>query len=101
MPGYRVFRQSLSQETAGIGVSDVTLAGDIVLGRNTEQCVDIAWHHGVIGLIRRSLSAYELRKIDSFITGGDAKRLLPLLGEEWCYANDLVLQGLAVMAAQE
>ena len=101
MPGYRLFHQSLSQETTGIDVSDDTFTSNIMLGNNTQQCVDVAWHQGIVGLMQRTLSESKLNNIRCFLTGGDAQRLLPLLGKEWCYANDLVLQGLAVIASQD
>jgi len=100
MPGYRLFQQALSQQTAGIGIRGDTAATPVLLGHNTCECVDIAWHQGIIGLVQRSLVESGQVNVKCFITGGDAKRIQPLLGDEWCYANDLVLQGLAMMTSQ-
>jgi len=101
MPGYRLFHQTLSQETAGINANNIASTSKLTLGNNTGQCIDVAWHQGILALTQRTLSETKLLNFNCYITGGDAERLLPLLGKEWCYANDLVLQGLAVMASQD
>jgi type III pantothenate kinase len=100
-PGYALFQSSLSQKTAAIGLSDEPATTNASLGNSTQECVDVAWHQGMVGLVQRTLQVAGLAPINCFVTGGDASRLLPLLGDEWCYANDLVLQGLAVMASQD
>lgn len=101
MPGYRLFQQALSQETAGINANNTASTSNLTLGNNTEECIDVAWHQSILALTQRTLSETKLQNINCYITGGDAERLVPLLGKEWCYANDLVLQGLAVMASQD
>lgn len=98
-PGYRLFRQSLSQDTASIGDVDGAQNNVSELGRDTQQCVNFAWHQGIVALTQRSLPA-DSQGLDFYITGGDANRLLPLLGDEWCYADNLVLRGLALMASE-
>lgn len=101
MPGYHLFCHTLAQETAAINASDEVISDISSLGRNTQQCVNFAWHHGILGLLERSLPLATSSDLSCFVTGGDATRLLPLLEDKWCYANDLVLQGLAIIASSK
>jgi len=100
-PGYRLNQQVLSGQTAAIHFSDRHEPTKGLLGRATHDCIDVAWHQGIVSLVRQTLQASGLVEVKCFLTGGDAKRVQALLGEEWCYAKDLVLQGLAIIISQD
>ena len=100
-PGYRLNQQILSQQTAGIRLNGDSAPKDVFFGCTTQECIDIAWHQGIVSLAQRSLLASGQDDVKCYLTGGDAARLQSLLGKEWCYAKDLVLQGLAIIMSQD
>lgn len=99
-PGHRLHMKALSQDTAGINLEQHEPEMVNILGQSTQECMEIAWHQGIISLVRQTIEASGLDDIKCFLTGGDAMRIKPLLGEEWYYANDIVLQGLVIMDSQ-
>ena len=62
------------------------------LGTDTESCVDQGALLSCLGAIDRAAAAEPQAR--RFITGGDARRLLPHLGADWDLQSDLVLRGL-------
>ncbi|MDE2150125.1 MAG: type III pantothenate kinase [Gammaproteobacteria bacterium] len=68
------------------------------LGGDTEQAVALGALHAAVGLVERLLRRYPTTT--GFVHGGDAARLLPHLGDGWHHAPDLVLEGLALEAAE-
>lgn len=67
------------------------------LGRDTEACVRQGAFLGCLGAIDRA-SAVAGPQARRFITGGDAKRLLPHLEGHWEYRPLLVFEGLLALA---
>lgn len=71
----------------------------IALGTDTETCVAQGALMSCLGAIdQASRLAGDARK---FICGGDAERLLPLLGEAWEHHPHLVMQGLLCSASSD
>jgi type III pantothenate kinase len=99
-PGLETQRLSLRRGTQ-VRASDPGL-GPGWLASDTDAAVSWGSLHGVLGLIERVLAgiSHEHAAIVPFITGGDAARLRPLLTGEWALAPDLVLEGLACVAAE-
>jgi type III pantothenate kinase len=67
------------------------------LGQDTESCVRQGALLACLGAIDRGWQAAGSPAL-RVIAGGDAARLLPLLGEGWVHRPHLVLEGLAVVA---
>jgi type III pantothenate kinase len=99
LPGLALMRRSLLEGTAGVrpvGEADVAL-----LARNTAGAVAAGTLYALVAAIDRiatDLTAELGGRMETILTGGDAARLLPLLGRRWSHVPDLVLRGLAVLA---
>lgn len=95
LPGIDLIQSSLSAGTADIAESREVFKQ--VFGISTEQCVSGGSFIGSAGAIDRVLSEMHavLDEPVLYITGGDARSLLPLLSHSPQYEPDLVLIGLA------
>ncbi len=100
LPGLGLMRSSLRHGTEGILAADGI--ADSCLARRTADAVAAGTLHGLAGAIDHILD----RQIDIlgttapvFITGGDAPALLPLLRHRPSHAPELVLAGVARIAA--
>lgn len=102
-PGVRLMRHALVGATAQISdEADEHDAG--VFAQDTRAAVAGGALNAAVGLIERvsAQMCVELgADVQRLITGGDAERLLPYLGEGYKLVPDLVLEGLAVMAEQQ
>lgn len=99
-PGLNLMRHSLQRQTARLAVesslTDCVLLADSTAGGIASGCV-----HGVVGLITYVLASVQRRAdtaLEIVLTGGDAEQLIHLLPANTRRIDDLVLQGLAVVA---
>lgn len=99
-PGLQLLRASLLQGTGGI--RDARGQADAVLACSTPDAVAGGTLHGLVGAVTRLLDE-QMRALGAgtqvFVTGGDAPLLLPHLKIPTKEVPDLVLQGLARIAA--
>lgn len=101
-PGDRLYSNSLTQQTAGIDVRWSEISSDI-LGRDTQSGIGVGWRRGLTSLIASTLGQLEQRQqmpFIPFLTGGSAEQVIHDLPGTWHYEPDLVLQGLALAAAE-
>lgn len=99
-PGLQLLRASLLQGTGGI--RDAHGRTDSALACSTPDAVAGGTLQGLIGAVTRLLDE-QMRALGAdtrvFVTGGDAPLLLPYLNVPVQAVPDLVLQGLAKIAA--
>lgn len=101
LPGIEMMRAALVAGTRGVrpvGEAEVAL-----LARNTAGAVIGGTLYALVAAVDRIAEDVAAETGESpalVITGGDAKVLLPLLAGPWTHQPELVLQGLAVIAAE-
>jgi len=104
-PGLKMMRQTLSADTADIGPQPgVQGTGIGVLAQDTVQAVNNGVSYMAAAMIDRVLAdmVAELgEQTEMLITGGDAGRILPLLGWQPHHDPDLVLKGIAILVGEE
>jgi type III pantothenate kinase len=101
VPGLDLMVSSLSSETPGIELNKDNQQDVSLLGRNTESAVQGGTLYTAVALLDRVYNdiAHELgQSTVRIITGGDASRILPLLGTQPEHEPDLVLKGLQIFA---
>lgn len=103
VPGLRMMRDALSQNTDGVtqGAQDAGTGKVALLARDTAGAVHGGTLYNLIAMIDRVSAdlAADLRvPLQRVICGGDAAQLLPLLSGEFQHEPDLVLHGLATIA---
>jgi len=101
IPGSAMMQASLVTATSGIPAPTGAGAGD-GLADNTAQAVRNGCTLAIAALIDRSAAAMKSEMQDGLtcvITGGGAGEILPLLQTGFVHDPQLVLEGLAVMAA--
>ena len=103
LPGYHLAGRALAVETdllPQIGVSSRDPA-PVALGRNTEAAIRSGLYWGFVGAARE-LVARISGELEGdpivFVSGGDAKGLVPYLGNAARYVSDMCLVGIAVLA---
>ncbi|HET7649987.1 MAG TPA: type III pantothenate kinase [Gammaproteobacteria bacterium] len=102
-PGVQLMRHALVGATAGISDEPGEVTTD-VFARDTRSAVAGGAINAAIGLIERVSARMQKElgdKARRFITGGDAERLLPYLGQRYKLVPNLVLEGLAVLAERQ
>jgi type III pantothenate kinase len=93
LPGYEMSRKILLGKTAKIGV--MANLGSIVLGTNTESCVNNGFAMLYTSLLEGFIKYAKALGIDKFVvTGGDAFMLKRLSTDLLEYHENLVLDGL-------
>ena len=101
LPGRRMFRECLLTNTSI--PRDQQIDEKAVLGRDTATAVALAGRYAVTGIVERFVTGphalFPGAEVHSYIGGGDADHLLDLLPRPCTKLDDLVLRGLAVMAA--
>ena len=104
LPGLTLMQRALSSATAGIESEGSSSPERGWLGRDTESGIGL----GAIRAITAALeqSATELgnetqTEVTCLLTGGDAPRLLPHLGDRWQHHPTLVLEGARILAEEE
>ncbi len=102
VPGLTLARTSLDRRTGRIGSSE---GGQddarLELANSTREAVRNGAHYQLVALLDRviqDLQSRAGREVAGVLTGGDAGRLLPLLGQTCAHRPHLVLEGLAEMA---
>ena len=98
-PGLRLARASLAQTTPALDVAPG--AADDCLARATADAVAAGTRYGIAGAIERIVREFEaaLGPLELIVTGGDAPLFVPLLATPARHEPDLVLKGLARLAA--
>ncbi len=98
VPGLRLMRRALFQDTDAVKVAAADVVADCSPGQDTQTAVNHGLPLMVAGLVEQAL--VRLRglsggRVQVWITGGDAEGLQSLMPEEAVYCQDLVLDGLA------
>ena len=98
-PGLKLARAALAQVAPALDV--VPGAGESCLARDTADAIAAGTRYGVVGAIERVAREVEvtLGPLELIVTGGDASLLVPLLAAPVRQEPDLVLKGLARLAA--
>ncbi len=103
VPGLTMMRHSLVDNTKGILCEAPRASGKpTILARDTQGGVQGGTLYAAVAVIDRVVAdvASEIRgEMTCVITGGDAPALLVLLAGAYRHEPDLVLQGLAIIAA--
>ena len=101
LPGRRMFRECLLANTSI--PRDQEVDAKAVLGRDTATAVALAARYAVAGIVERFVAGphalFPGLEVRCFVGGGDAGHLMALLPRPCTKMDDLVLRGLAVMAA--
>ena len=103
IPGLGLMENALSVHTQVVPKTapPSLSAGDKELGSDTPGCIQAGSVHAVCGLIERSVQQMNRRlktSLECYITGGDARQVIPHLNLRAHFEPYLVLQGLALMA---
>ena len=106
MPGLSMMRRSLSLGTASADIThhDTGQETELSPGTDTAACLNNGCLMAAVGLIESSVKRLKQQhgdKLHCMISGGDATALLPLLDGTFELVPDLVLQGLAIIAAAD
>lgn len=99
VPGIRMMRRSLSQNTDGI--PEVTSGNVSLLARHTHDGVTAGTLYAAVAVVDRVVSDVETelgQSVACVVTGGDAETIHPLLAHDVAFEPNLVLEGLAVIA---
>lgn len=101
LPGLTMMRHALVSNTQGISYKMSDEAALMPFARCTGDGVVSGTLYALVAAIDRVVSDMTLllEPETRVLTGGDAERLLPLLAGHYRHEPDLVLQGLAVIAA--
>jgi len=101
LPGRRMFRECLLANTSI--PRDQEVDAKAVLGRDTATAVALAARYAVAGIVERFVAGphalFPGLEVRCFVGGGDADHLMGLLPRPCTKLDDLVLRGLAVIAA--
>ena len=103
VPGMELMQTALSNSVPGIQLSESGGEESSLLARSTESAVSGGILYTAISLIDRvfmDLDAELDSRANLVLTGGDALRVRPLLSRQPYYNPQLVLDGLAVYAAE-
>ena len=101
LPGLTMMKKSLGTHTANVKV-DLTLSQSALTPSNTTRgCVDSAVYLSVVKLIEAVFEqqAKQAKNMQCLLTGGDAALVAELLSIKCVMIPDLVLRGLAIIAA--
>ena len=93
----------LTMQQAVLGVTRFPATGPAQiysegLGADTDACVRQGALHAAAGMVERLAGRYASGSAQRLITGGDAARLLPHVGEGWSLRPNLVMEGLLAYA---
>ena len=106
LPGFRLIARALSAGTDLLPTVDTsfhTTTPPHVSGKSTEEAIRSGLFWGGVGAIRELIGRVSA-ELDSppqlYVTGGDAKLLVKFLSPDAVFVPDLVLQGIALAAAE-
>jgi type III pantothenate kinase len=101
LPGRHMFRECLLANTSI--PRDRQVDEMAILGRDTATAVSLAGRYAVTGIVERFIAGphalFPGLEVHSYVGGGDADQILDLLPQPCTKLDDLVLRGLAVIAA--
>lgn len=103
LPGLAMAARALSLDTDALPLVDFPADADppSVVGKSTEAAIRSGLFWGTVGAVREAVERAG-RQLSAapqlFITGGDARRMAPLLGDDARFVEDLVLGGVALAA---
>ncbi|NOX09026.1 MAG: type III pantothenate kinase [Gammaproteobacteria bacterium] len=103
-PGLTTMTRCLVDKTEAIAAMKESSGEVSLLARDTYAAVHVGSLYAVVALIDRVISDLRLELRGGFrifITGGEAKKLMPLLDDRSTFEPDLVLKGLACILAEE
>jgi len=103
VPGMELMVSALTGQAPGVKIEEAGNQEISMLGRSTEAAVSGGVLYTAIALVERvfmDLRGELGNRTNLLLTGGDATRVLPLLGSRPEYIPDLVLKGLAVYAEE-
>lgn len=104
-PGLEMMKQALSMDTSDIGsLPGARAPGMTLLAQGTVEAVNSGVSYMASAMIDRVVAdivAALGERTETLITGGDAERLLPLLGWQPRHDPDLVLKGVAILAREK
>ncbi len=103
VPGMDLMVSALTGHATGIQIEEADNQEISLLGSSTEAAVSGGVLYTAIALVERvfmDLQGELGNRTNLLLTGGDATRILPLLGSRPEYVPDLVLKGLAVYAEE-
>lgn len=101
VPGLDLMSAALAGNATGIELKEPESQSVSLLGSSTESAVAGGVLYTAVALVDRvcqDLRAELGGKTNVLVTGGDADRIVPLLGSRLCHDPNLVLKGLAVFA---
>lgn len=103
-PGISTMRDSLVESASGIRMPQIDMAQPVtLLARSTAEAVNngVVYMAGaMIDRVVADVAAQQDGGIEVVMTGGDADRVLPLLGWNPRLDPDLVLKGVAILAGE-
>lgn len=99
LPGLRLARASLAQATPALKL--LPGSAESCFARTTADAVTAGTRFGIAGAIERVMREFEiaLGPLEVILTGGDAPEFTPLLSASLRHEPDLVLKGMARLAA--
>jgi type III pantothenate kinase len=104
VPGIEIMKRSLLKDTSDIRFNRIADSQPIaLLARGTADAVNSGAVYLASAMIDRVMSDIVAEcgeNIEFLITGGDAGRILPLLGRQPNHDPDLVLKGVAILARE-
>ena len=101
LPGLTMMKRSLGTYTAEVNVDLNLTKSDLTPSNTTAGCVDSAVYLSAVKLIETVFEqqAKQSENVQCLLTGGDAVFIAELLAIKCVMMPDLVLRGLAIMAA--
>ncbi|OGT21933.1 MAG: hypothetical protein A2V90_05485 [Gammaproteobacteria bacterium RBG_16_57_12] len=102
VPGIQMMRNSLASGTKGVRSSENAMSKVSLLARDTGAAVFGGTLYAAVAVIDRVISDVSEAmnmELTCVLTGGNAPEVKPLLAHACIYEPDLVLQGLARVAA--
>jgi type III pantothenate kinase len=103
VPGVDMMAAALTQNTAGIVLGELESRDVSLLGSSTDSAVSGGVLYAAVAFVDRVFSDLQAEfdeRITLLVSGGDAKRIMPLLSHRPRYDEHLVLRGLAVYAEE-
>jgi type III pantothenate kinase len=100
IPGLTMMPRCVSTNTAQVAFTEGETAW---LGTDTASCLVSGATQSIVGTLTHMAELMKKRyspPVTLIITGGDAPKLQPWLGEEWLYQPDLIFIGLAAVMQQ-
>lgn len=98
IPGVNTMSKSLGMYTAQVNVdTDQNSTPSLSLGRSTKECVEAGIYLSMVKMIESVFEkeSKQVKSLQCFITGGDAKVIADLLSFKCVMMPDIVVRGLA------